>query len=428
MAAVYPFLEQLHPLEVPLSLYIHIPFCSRKCGYCDFYSRPGIPAEQRLPVIRRIAKEVGGFCDALDPPSIASVFIGGGTPNSLSPEELELLFSSLEDQLAARGRGGDRREIGRSGKGCLGGTAGGDFEWTVEVNPELLTFEQLELMDRYGVNRVSMGIQSFAPDALELLGRSAGADAVYRALELLAGAWTGEVNLDMMTALPGRSTEEEGADIRTALSFEPDHLSVYALTVEEGTALAAAREAGRLEPVPEETAVSALSETVRSCTQAGYRHYEVSNFARPGRESLHNLRYWRMEPYLGVGPAAVSTVPVRGGVLRATGRRQQEGYETDYIGAEDFLLEHLMMGLRTAEGVSFSRLARIFGLNPARLVPRSLEHWRDAGLLFFDRSRLYPSEAGMLMLDHILVDMSMELDEHREALQSAELNWPLPPE
>ncbi len=409
MAAVYPFLERFSLLEVPLSLYIHVPFCSRKCGYCDFYSRPQVSAEQRLPIIQRIAEELGRFCEALDPPSIASVFIGGGTPNSISMQELDLLFSAVREQLTARGRGSE-------------------FEWTVEVNPEFLNLEQLELMDRYGVSRLSMGVQSFDPHALELLGRSAGSDTVFKALELLAGEWSGEVNLDMMTALPGRSIEEEAADIRTALSFYPDHLSVYALTIEEGTALAAAHKEGRLEPVEEEAAANALRETVRLCTQAGYRHYEVSNFAQPGRESLHNLRYWRMEPYIGVGPSAVSTVPVRSGVLRIAGRRQREGYETENIGAEDFFLEHLMMGLRTAEGLSFSRLARIFHLDPALLLPRSVERWRKAGLLTFDRSRLRPTEGGMLMLDRILLDMSLELDKHRETLQFAELNWPLAPE
>jgi oxygen-independent coproporphyrinogen-3 oxidase len=198
--------------------------------------------------------------------------------------------------------------------------------------------------------------------------------------------------------------------------------------VEEGTPLAAEVAAGRTPAPDEEEAVRSLNATADACRRAGYRHYEISNYARPGRESRHNLRYWRLQPYLGVGPSAASTLPGRNGPLRLTGGTTERGYSAERVEPEAFLLEHVMMGLRTAEGVSRQRFAEIFGIDLVGIMPRSIGRFTRKGLLQTEAGRLQPTERGMMLLDHLLAVSAAEIDEHLPAPEQLRLQWPLPDE
>jgi oxygen-independent coproporphyrinogen-3 oxidase len=376
-----------------------------------------VHAAERFPVLQRSTEELHRFLQAAQPPSIASIYIGGGTPNILSLSELQLLCGAVSEAVQDISGGMNRR---RSSPDTPASP-----DWTVEVNPECLTPEQLDCMADYGVSRLSMGVQSFDRNALLLLDRSADPDDVERSLEHLRKRWRGELSLDLMVGIPGRTPEEELGDVQRALTIDPGHISVYALTLEEGTALAAAAASGRVKPQGEEQLSRTLRDVQQLCSSAGYRRYEVSNYARPGRESLHNLRYWRMRPYLGIGPSAVSTLPGEGGPLRLTGRKEGEGYDVERVAAPDFLLEHLMMGLRTAEGVSLPELDEIFGISLEKIIPRSIHRFQQEELLRRSGNRLQPAGDGMLLLDYILVNMAAEL-EQAGLPADRRPHWPLP--
>lgn len=424
MAAVYPFLKDLKPLEVPLSLYLHIPFCSAKCDYCDFHSRAQSSAADRRAYVRRMAQELTLFLDILQPPAIATVFIGGGTPNLLADDELEELLTSVGGVLEAYDTPG---EAGRSDRADEIPPER-QFEWTLEANPEMISRRQLELLSRCGVNRLSLGLQSFSAAALKLLGRRAGSRSVRRALDTVTEYWKGRLSFDLISGIPERSLREEREELLRALRYRPGHLSLYSLTLEEGTPLEAAAARGEIEAVSEEWSAAALEQAREICADFGYRRYEVSNYAAPGQRSHHNLRYWRMEPYLGLGSGAVSTLPGRRGTLRLRGLRDTAGYAGEWIEPDELLLEHLMMGLRTDEGLDLARLEHIFGLPLLDLLPRAIPRAVERGLLRLDERRVRPTDRGMLLLDHLLLDLAAEIDTAGARLNSTPPRWPAAPE
>ncbi|MFO7848365.1 MAG: radical SAM family heme chaperone HemW, partial [Spirochaetia bacterium] len=410
-------------LEVPLSLYVHIPFCRKKCDYCDFFSIDSADSELKEKTIEKTLEDTEEFLSILSPPLVETVYIGGGTPNSLP----NTLFSKL------------LRRIRR-----LFEQFGTPLEWTLEANPEFLSIEQLELMENAGVSRISLGVQSFENEKLALIGRRSSAEDAERALSLLSKKWRGDWSADLITLLPkdgssdayGLSSSE--SDIDKILSYSPDHLSLYGLTVEPETPLYNEVKRGAV-LLPEEGAgADYLRRLWNILKNAGFFHYEVSNFSRTReKESLHNFRYWRMSPYLGVGPSAVSTLPGQRGPMRLLFSKdlEQFNYDSDYrIDAEQispysFLLEHLLTGLRTREGVSFARMARIFGAKNARRMFRKLEpklklyesngfidrpgdNTRDRRLMGGNSKYrdFRATDSGLMILDSLILDLSVELD------------------
>jgi oxygen-independent coproporphyrinogen-3 oxidase len=346
------------------------------------------------------------------------VFIGGGTP-SLLPADL---FGSFLERL--------RRRIGSPA------------EFSVEVNPESLSREFLQVLSAGAVNRISMGVQTYDGALLNWLGRPAGPEALFRADALLADFWKGRLSRDLLAALPGRDGRLLG-DVRRALGDNPGHLSVYELTVEEGTPLSGNPSDLALLPEADERCgewKSLLSELKKR----GYRRYEVSNFARPGEEVLHNLRYWRMKPYLGIGPGAVSTLPAvqepvqdpvnEAGVSAAVRIENAPDLErwladpfaaalkTD-LSAGELMLEHFMMALRTSEGLSRHSFRDIFQFDPVDAAPRAMDRWCNSGMLLVDEDFIAPTEGGMDFVDSMLSDIAAESD--RPGIPRCAL-WPAP--
>jgi oxygen-independent coproporphyrinogen-3 oxidase len=285
--------------------------------------------------------------------AIPTVYIGGGTPSALPPGSLERLLRSVAALLPASVE-----------------------EWTVEVNPESLTADTLGLFRETGVNRVSLGVQSLAESGLRALGRGATAERTLRSVELLAGQWSGSWNADLIVGYEGDSPERVAGDLQLLTGMGARHLSVYALTVEPGTPLAARVAAGEVSLPGEDALLELLGIAEDILSERGIERYEISNYAVPGDESLHNLRYWRMAPYLGVGPGAASTLYYSGSpvtALRLEGIRSMEEYlrspasryRSETLSARELLLEHLLMGLRTREGVSLRRLRERFGIREA---------------------------------------------------------------
>ena len=345
-----------------------------------------------------LLRQLEHFLEILQVRRIDTVYIGGGTPNSLDPWVFEKLISGISRNLQPLGPG----------------------EWTVELNPEFVEEDQLRLLRDRGVNRLSVGIQSFSPDALQLLGRRATVEQNRGALEVIRRIWPGDWNLDLISLLPGQDAVAALEDLGKALSFHSPHLSLYGLGIEERTPLYALYQRGGIRPLEQNVQADMLLRMWDLLDRSGYRHYEVSNFALPGHESRHNRHYWRLDPYLGLGPGAVSTLASNRHPLRLSGTPDIEGYIRSYrnavqadslelLGYEveeieywDFMFEYLMMGLRTRPGVEPERFEEIFDVPLLDIL--SPGRGSEFGeLLSVDSSgSLYLDDPAMLTLDRLL--------------------------
>jgi oxygen-independent coproporphyrinogen-3 oxidase len=356
----------------PEALYVHVPICASKCSYCDFYSLPAssLPAGFEDALVRstldRASRLAGRFgCDGFE-----TVYVGGGTPTMLSPRGLDGLLGGIGE--LARG------SRGRS-----------PSEWTVEANPDSLAPESLDIMLSRGVGRLSLGVQSLDPDELRLLGRRHGRDEALLAVRRASERGLA-VSADLIAAIPrprGAPRSPRGADAlglfaRELVDAGASHLSVYDLCLEEGTPLAAASRT--LSFPDEDEAWEGRRRLEETLLEAGMRRYEVSNYAAPGRECLHNLAYWRMDSYIGAGPGAVSTVARRdGSSLRIEEPKAADGYgdlerggalETA-IGVREAAFETIMMAFRTSFGLDLASFQRRFGRRAEELIGGTLSGW-----------------------------------------------------
>ncbi len=402
-----------------LPIYIHIPFCRRKCGYCDFYSLSSVDTQLQSQVINNILAQLELLLNELRPIRVPSVYIGGGTPNSLTPQLFKKLISGIETLIAPYRK---TRPL----------TA---FEWTVELNPELITSKQIYFLKESGVNRLSVGVQSFSEEALTLIERNAGLDETLRGLALVTEHWKERWNLDIITGLPQQTAVEAQKDIETAIGYSPTHISLYALTIEKHTPLEKRVQAKSLLPQTEDNSAEILLLLWHKLKLHGFEHYEVSNFSRPNQESRHNLYYWRMKPYAGIGPGAVSTLrdsrglPARAQVPQDIKRFAQSSYTLEELEWEEllpyqFLLEYLMMGLRTVPGIDTTEFHRIFGIDIEKSLSETIRQQTALGRLRIheveNKSYVSVTEAGMMLLDHILIQAAREIEE-----LEPDLNWPL---
>lgn len=329
----------------------------------------------------------------LKPEKISTVFIGGGTPSIIAPASLNRFLKKLNSWV------------------------GNVSEFSVEVNPESLSRDFLEVLSGNNVDRISMGVQTYDADLLKWLGRPAGVEALDRADNLMEEYWQGRLSRDLLASLPGKP-DRLLKDLNRALIGEPGHLSLYELTIEPGTTLAENME--DLKRLPDEKSVlDEWSTALSFMAERGYQRYEISNFARKGDESQHNLTYWRMRPYLGIGPGAVSTIPQEDNrIIRRQEMRDLLSWLSDPTGSfsestltsNELALEHFMMGLRTSEGLSVNRFRAVFGMNPAEAVPDTVDRWVSSGTLISDSVSLRPTSVGMDLLNSVLSDIAAETD------------------
>jgi oxygen-independent coproporphyrinogen-3 oxidase len=315
-------------------LYVHLPFCAAKCHYCDFYS---VPAEghDRRSMVRAILAEA----KLRAPRAPSTVFFGGGTPSLLEPGELALLFDGLDD---------------------LCGWRSSSSETTVECNPESLDGAKAETLLALGATRLSIGFQSLDAGTLQLFGRVHGVEDSFRAYAAAREAGALNVNVDLIYATPDQPLEQWLEHLGRVLELEPDHVSAYNLTFEEDTVFRRWLEQGRLRRQDEEQELRFFEDTRARLAQSGRPAYEISNFARVGRECAHNLHYWRNGDYIGLGPSAVTKQgSTRSGNMKAIGayarealdgRRPQAWDETPT--EKQRLAETWWLGLRTREGLS----------------------------------------------------------------------------
>ena len=400
------------------SLYIHVPFCAGKCGYCDFYSvsRQELRADLQAAVINETLAQERFFFEAFglqNPADLRSIYIGGGTPSVLPRPLLRNLFAWLSSSTPV--------------------------EWTVEANPESLDLAFLEECRRAGVTRISVGIQSVSDQALSFLGRPCTRLDIDSALELLEREWSGDLSIDLLAGIPGQSIEDVEEAVSMLDSARVSHVSLYSLTIEPATTLFAQVSEGRVRPNAEEHDEELWFAGSNALKKKGFRQYEISNFCLPGKECIHNLGYWNLLPYIGVGPSAVSTVahegmrqalagmldaPSTSSVLRLSnprnlggflkGRDHLWGMEVEQIGPRDFLLETLMMGFRLSDGIPARMIAARFGWTFEELFPGLWNRWREHGMAMPMGSQLQLSIKGRLMLNRLLREAA-------ERLRSADL-------
>jgi oxygen-independent coproporphyrinogen-3 oxidase len=368
---------------VSFSVYIHWPFCRSKCPYCDFNSHVR-EAIDEAAWRRALLAELDHFADETPDRSVASVFFGGGTPSLMSPTTV----GALLDRAASRWHFSDEIEI------------------TLEANPTSVEAEKFAGFRAAGVNRVSLGVQALDDSALQALGRRHDSGEAVSAVELARRHFP-RWSFDLIYARPGQTEAAWAAELDRALALAGDHLSLYQLTIEPGTAFATAYARGELVP-PEEEAAAALYElTQERLVAAGMPAYEVSNHARPGGECRHNLVYWRHQDYVGIGPGAHGRLTLDGTTVATRQLRAPETWlgavERDGHGTQERLAltpreaaeEALMMGLRLEEGVSLGAVRKV-------VDERRMRDLVEGGFLVADPERLRVTPAGRQRLNAVL--------------------------
>lgn len=375
----------------PFGIYVHWPFCKSKCPYCDFNSHVRSALDEarwRKALLAELDYYAGETAGRL----VSSVFFGGGTPSLMAPDTV----ASLLERVASRW------------------SLAEDLEITLEANPTSVEAEKFRDIRAAGVNRVSLGVQSLDPQALAFLGRGHSVGEAVAAVELARRHFP-RFSFDLIYARPGQDEAAWRAELGQALRLAGDHLSLYQLTIEPGTAFATAHDRGDF-ALPEDDAAGALYElTQEHLAAAGLPAYEISNHARPGSESRHNLVYWRYGDYLGIGPGAHGRLTRAGTKLATRQFRAPETWlaaveargegtqERVAIGPAERCEEMLMMGLRLAEGVPRSRFRRECGGEPESVLDADrLSRLVDAGFLVLDEAGLRGTPAGRQRLNAVL--------------------------
>ncbi|MBI3901508.1 MAG: oxygen-independent coproporphyrinogen III oxidase-like protein [Nitrosomonadales bacterium] len=369
----------------PLSLYIHVPWCVRKCPYCDFNSHE---AKSELPQREYVAALIRDLELALPQiwgRKVYSVFIGGGTPSLLSVESMAKILTAVRMLLPL--------DV--------------NAEITLEANPGTVETEKFAGFLDAGVNRLSLGIQSFSDAQLNALGRIHDAEEARRAVRV-AQRYFDNINLDLMYGLPQQTLEQAEQDVRTALEFSPQHLSCYHLTLEPNTLFA-----HQPPPLPDDDASHAMQLCIEELLDAhGYLHYETSAFAQPKKQSRHNLHYWQFGDYLGIGAGAHSKLSFPDKVVRQARHKQPQAYldavaqgapiqEARELTRNDLAFEFMMNALRLNEGFATELFTERTSL-PLLLIRRELEEAERRGLLSHDQQHIAPTELGRRFLNDLL--------------------------
>ena len=355
-------------------LYVHIPFCPKICPYCSFYKE----ASDR--------NKVQGFLDALlaeldhfgsERLSVRTIFFGGGTPSALSPSQLDFLLSGLRKRL-------DLRNL---------------TEWTLEMNPATVSLEKAKLLRSLGVNRISMGVQSWNPEILQRLGRVHSADQAHRSYEILRAAGFENINLDLIFGVPGQSRIQWMETLGRTVALQPNHISAYCLTYEEDTEFFRRIQTGEFRQDSSEDAEFFVA-TMDFLAGHGFEQYEISNYALRGRECLHNLAYWEGKDYLGLGPSAFSTVgnsrwqniaDTQSYIAKVARGDSARSFE-EHLEETTRESERIVFGLRTSHGILRSKIAH---------QAVELDDLKRAGYLETCGDYIRLTQAGLLIADEI---------------------------
>lgn len=368
-------------------IYIHIPFCKQRCKYCAFYSTTQHSLQQRY--VDAVCRELSMRHDYITG-SADTVYFGGGTPSTLSKEQIGAILNSIKETFGIS----ENAEI------------------TIEANPDDLTPEYLSQLRSLNINRLSMGVQSFNDRQLKQLQRRHDARKAREAVENARKAGFKNISIDLIFALPGSTDSEWADDLKQAIELRPTHISAYNLTYEEGTALYREAESGKITPLSEEENISQFETLIKTLKEANYRHYEISNFALPGFESRHNSSYWNNIPYLGCGAAAHSYNGESRCWNIANIQEYIRGIENN---SPEFEIEHLTIGeqhndtiltrLRTAEGINLETFKERFGARMTDNLLKAASKHIDSGTLQLCNNTLSLTHKGIFISDAIMRDL-----------------------
>ena len=365
----------------PLALYAHLPWCVRKCPYCDFNSHERADALPERQYVDALVADLEGLLPSVWGRRLRTIFIGGGTPSLFSPESIDRLLAAVRARLPLEP----------------------DAEVTLEANPGTAEAGRFRGYRGAGVNRLSLGIQSFSDAKLQALGRIHSAHEAQRAIEMAQAAFD-NVNLDVMYGLPGQTLAEARADAAEGLRFGATHFSAYQLTLEPNTVFYS-----KPPQLPEHDACADMQLAVEElAAAAGFEHYETSAFARPGRRCRHNLNYWEFGDYLGIGAGAHGKLSFADRVTRHERAKQPREYMASagavherVIAPRELPFEFMLNALRLVEGVPAGMFAERTGL-PGATILRKLQAAREKGLLEEDVLRIRPTRRGRLFLNDLL--------------------------
>jgi putative oxygen-independent coproporphyrinogen III oxidase len=380
----------------PFSLYVHIPYCAAKCPYCDF----NVHVASKIPeaeYCEALLKELQFYSQSDDwrGRKLKSVFFGGGTPSLFSSQSI----GGILDAAAALYPLIDNVEI------------------TLEANPGTEDWKNFSGYRSCGVNRLSLGVQSFQPHLLKFLGRLHSADETRQALKTIEQVGFENFSMDLIYAVPGESLADLQADLTEALAWQPPHLSAYNLTIEERTVFHHWFKHGKIRPLPEDEEISMAEVIEATLAQAGLERYEISNYAKPERQSRHNSTYWQGGDYLGIGAGAHSFVSRDGnGVLGLRWRKERSPVrymekvardgtsvvESESLNRERAAAEFMFMGLRMTRGVSVEDFFRRFGQKPAEIYPQ-IGSWLEEGLMESKDAGLRLTRRGLMLADEIFI-------------------------
>lgn len=369
-------------------IYIHIPFCKQACYYCDFHFSTNM--ESRTELVNALVTEIQLQKDYLQGENIRTIYLGGGTPSLLTPEELTFVLKSIRDEFSVNE----------------------DCEVTLEANPDDLSFPKLVSLKELGINRLSIGIQSFDDEVLKYLNRSHNSAAAVQSVQDARKAGFRNISIDLIYAIPSQSDKAWKRNITKALAVEPEHISAYSLTIEKQTVFGRWADKGKLKPSSEESAAVQMETLISMLEESGFLHYEISNFCKPGFVSRHNSSYWKQEKYLGLGPSAHSF----NGVSRQYNvsnnhiyiRSILEGkipFESEVLSNADKVNEYIMTGLRTSWGVSISRLKNEFGFDLLADQKEFVSNLLNRKLATIENDIFKLTTSGRLLADKISSDL-----------------------
>lgn len=377
-----------------LELYLHIPFCVKKCNYCDFFSASGTPKEQ-ADYVSAMIQEIQSYQELSGEYEVQTIFLGGGTPSLLTPEQIEKIFTTIYHIFSVN----ENAEI------------------TMEMNPGTVDIEKLRAMKAAGVNRLSIGLQSAQNEELKMLGRIHTYEEFLETWRLTEQAGFKNRNIDLMSALPGQTIESYEDTLSKVLALEPEHISAYSLILEEGTVFYDWYEKGKLDrgawKLPSEEEEYAMGElTIQRLAEAGMHRYEISNYAKPGKECRHNLGYWDRVEYLGIGAGSSSLIKGE----RFDHIRDRKAYiekirngesiliDREILSVESQMEEFMYLGLRKIVGVSRTGFQNYFGKNVDDVYGKILDKLEEEQLLEFSGNRIRLTHRGMDVSNCVLAE------------------------
>lgn len=374
--------------RIPLELYVHIPFCVRKCQYCDFLSGPS-DEETKDRYIEALLKEIRA-AEHTEDYEIVSVFIGGGTPSALKAEAIASIMRTLQEQFFF----------------CE------DAEVTIEVNPGTVDLEKLTIYRNVGINRLSLGLQSTDAEELKLLGRIHSYEEFLKSYEWAREAGFSNINIDLMFAIPGQTGEAWRQHLYQVAELNPEHISAYSLIIEEGTPFAEQN----LDLPDEDTEYQMYEDTAEILERYGYRQYEISNYAKQGYMCRHNAGYWQRREYLGFGLGASS---LYGGMRFSNTRRMQEylkeSRNPDQIRKDVTVLlrnerieEFMFLGLRMTEGISEKKFEENFDVRLMDVYGNILQKYEETGFMEHIETKWRLTRKGIHVSNHILADFLLD--------------------